>query len=407
MLRTQGQKVNPSVSSKDWSWAFWPAVPLYPFGRRRTLRQEVVKDRVWTFDQLQGILYTTVPIRMTVVRLEAGGLLVYAPVAPTPECIRLVKELVAEHGDVMYIILPTTSGLEHKVFVGPFARHFSNALVFVAPNQWSFPLNLPLTWLGFPRGRTEVLPDSSGDAPFAREFDYAVLDINLGRGSFGEVALFHKRTRTLLVTDSVLAVPEDPPAVVQLEPYPLLFHAKDSASDVVEDNLVNRRKGWQRISLFAFYFRPSALEMVSLWRMLGDAFKASDRSSKAYFGLFPFKWKDGWKRSFDALRGDGRLFVAPILQTLILSQAPRMVLDWADKVAKWDFQRIIPCHFDSPIDAGPRQFRQAFAFLEQPVGGVGSLRKEYPLPQEDFEFLRGMEETLTKMGIAKPPREKV
>jgi len=56
------------------------------------------------------------------------------------------QELVAEHGDVSYIILPTVSGLEHKVFVGPF-RCFPHALVFVAPNQWSFPLNLPLSWL--------------------------------------------------------------------------------------------------------------------------------------------------------------------------------------------------------------------------------------------------------------------
>jgi len=25
------------------------------------------------------------------------------------------------------------------------------------------------------------------------------------------------------------------------------------------------------------------------------------------------------------------------------------------------FQQIIPCHFDSPIEVGPHQFRQAFA----------------------------------------------
>ena len=118
------------VRSKDWSWHFWPAVPIHPFGQRRTLRQEVVKDRIWTFDQIQGVFYAVVPIRMTVVRLDSGGLFVYAPVAPTPECVRLVKELVAKYGDVKYIILPTASGLEHKVFVGPFARHFPLAQVF-------------------------------------------------------------------------------------------------------------------------------------------------------------------------------------------------------------------------------------------------------------------------------------
>jgi hypothetical protein len=188
---TQEQSIRPG----DFTWHFWPALPLYPYGTRRTLRKEVVKDTIWTFDQVQGILYAVVPIRMTVVKLKAGGLLIYAPVAPTGECIRLVKELVARYGDVKYIILPTLSGLEHKIFVGPFARCFPNAEVFVAPNQWSFPVNLPLSWLGFPTKRTRILPEDSTEAPFGDEFDYEVLYINLGRGSFGEVALFHKRSR--------------------------------------------------------------------------------------------------------------------------------------------------------------------------------------------------------------------
>jgi Domain of unknown function (DUF4336) len=192
---------------KEWEWPFWPAVPLYPYGQRRTLRTEVVPNTVWTFDQVQGILHVVVPIRMTVVKLEAGGLLVYAPVAPTPECIQLMQELVAVHGDVKYIILPTVSGIEHKVFVGPFARRFLAATVFVAPNQWSFPLNLPLSWLGLPSRRTQVLPDDSSTAPFASEFDYAVLGpIGLGLGAFAEAAFFHRRSRTLLVTDTVLSI---------------------------------------------------------------------------------------------------------------------------------------------------------------------------------------------------------
>lgn len=404
---TQGQ---PRIHPKDWSWPFWLAMPLYPYGKRRTLRTEVVKDTVWTFDQLQGVIYVVVPIRMTVVKLDEGGLLVYAPVAPTPECIRLVKELVAQHGDVKYIILPTISGLEHKVFVGPFARRFPLAQVFVAPNQWSFPLNLPLSWLGLPQRRTQVLPEDSAKAPFALEFDYAMLGpIELGPGRFEEVAFFHKRSHTLLVTDSVLSVPDEPPAIVQLDPYPLLFHAKDSAFDVVEDSEIIRRKGWQRISLFAFYFQPSALEAIEMGQSIRNALKAPDRSRKAYFGWFPFKWKDDWKQSFDALRGGGRLFVAPILQTLILNRSPLETLDWADKVASWNFHRIIPCHLDSPIEASPRQFRQAFAFLEKkPRVGEAVIESEsQPLPEQDFRLLRELDENLTRFRITPPPKEKV
>ncbi|MEM9154118.1 MAG: DUF4336 domain-containing protein, partial [Cyanobacteria bacterium P01_F01_bin.33] len=208
--------------SSEWAWPFWPAVPLYPYGQRRTLRFEIVKDWVWSFEQLQGILHVIVPIRMTVVRLATGGLLVYAPVAPTPECLRWVRELVQEYGDVKYIILPTVSGIEHKIFVGPFARRFPHAEVFVAPHQWSFPLNLPLSWLGLPSRRTQVLPEDSSSTPFFDDFDYAILGpISLGLGPFVEVAFFHKRSRTLLLTDTIVSIPDEPPEIVQLQPYAL------------------------------------------------------------------------------------------------------------------------------------------------------------------------------------------
>ncbi|MDZ8187398.1 MAG: DUF4336 domain-containing protein [Nostoc sp. ChiSLP02] len=397
----QEQGMYSLSQSKDWSWPFWAAVPFYPYSKRRTLRQEIVKETIWTFDQLHGILYTIVPIRMTVVKLAAGGFLVYAPVAPTTECVRLVNELVAKYGEVKYIILPTSSGLEHKVFVGPFSRRFPQAQVFIAPHQWSFPFNLPLSWLGFPQKRTQELPEDSSLAPFADEFDYAILDIDLGRGSFAEVALFHKRSRTLLVTDSIISLPEDPPQILQLDPYPLLFHARDNALEAMADNEDNRRKGWQRISLFALYFRPSAVEVTSILQMFRDAFKAPQRSRKTYFGLFPFRWQENWKQTFDVLRGQGRPFVAPILQILILPQAPRQVFDWADTVANWDFQQIIPCHFDSLIQTNPRQFRQAFAFLEKNPSESQSLL------EADLRFIRELEVSLVKRGIATPAKDKV
>ena len=138
---------------------------------------------------MQGVFYVVVPICMRVVKLENGGLLVCTPVALRGEYIRLVNELVAEHGDVKYIILPTISGIEHKVFVGPFARCFPTAQVFVAPEQWSCPVNSPLSWLGLPGKRTQVLSEDSQKTPFADEFDYGILQaITLSPGKFAEVA---------------------------------------------------------------------------------------------------------------------------------------------------------------------------------------------------------------------------
>ncbi|WP_370539415.1 DUF4336 domain-containing protein [Anabaena sp. FACHB-1250] len=396
------------IHAQDFSWQFWPVVPIYPYGQRRTIRKEVIKDTIWTFDQLQGIFYVVVPIRMTVIKLEKGGLLVYAPVAPTGECTRLLNELVTKHGDIKYIILPTISGIEHKVFVGPFARRFPNAQIFVAPGQWSFPLNLPLSWLGLPDKRTRILPENSQEAPFAEDFDYAILGpIDLGLGKFAEVAFFHKRSHTLLVTDTIVSVPAEPPAIVQLDPYPLLYHAKDQAFDMVLDTPANRLKGWQRVTLFAFYFSPSTLKVPTWSQIWRDAQKAPERSKKAYFGLFPFQWRENWQDSFDILRGNGRIFVAPILQRLILNRAPQETINWADKVASWDFQWLIPCHFDAPIKAEPQQFRQAFGFLEtQPLGGFVS-SNSYLLPEDDFKLLRDIDAGLNKLGIVPPARERV
>lgn len=396
------------IEEKDFSWRFWFTLPLYPYGERRTIRQEVVRDTIWTFDQIQGILYVIVPIRMTVVKLAEGGLLIYAPVAPTRECIQLVNELVAEHGDVKYIILPTISGLEHKIFVGPFARYFPQAQVFIAPNQWSFPLNLPLSWLGLPRKRTQVLPEDSSKAPFGKEFQYAILSpINLGLGWFGEVAFFHKRSQTLLVTDTIVSIPENPPPIILLDPYPLLFHARDNAFEILADTHANRRKGWQRIALFAMYFRPSVLADIKWGKVLKNALKAPDRSRKAYFGLFPFQWQPNWQQSFERLRGNGRLLVAPVLQTLILNRAPKETIAWANQVASWDFHRIIPCHFDAPITVQTYQFRHAFTFLEkQPDFGLFS-SSSYPLPAEDFQILMEIDAGLNKTRLVPPAQNKI
>ncbi len=401
------------------TWKYWFTVPIYPFGQRRTLRRELIPGEVWAFEQVQGILYVVTPIRMTVVRLAGsnretgglatgglatGGLLVYAPVAPTEECLALLRELEDQYGAVQYIILPTVSGLEHKVFVGPFARCFPQAMVYVAPHQWSFPLNLPLSWLGLPGNRTHRLPENTQIVPFADEVDYALLGpIDLGLGPFEEVAMFHRRSRTLLVTDTVVSVPEQPPEIIAAEAGALLFHARDHALDVVVDTPTNRLKGWQRIALFSFYFRPSAADIAGLVAVFQAAAQAPDRSRRNYFGLFPFQWRSDWRQSFEALRGEGRLFVAPILQRLIMNRDPQQVIDWADRVAQWGFEQIVPCHLAAPVVASPQDFRAAFAFLEKQPLQAG----DFPLPEADFQLLRELEDGLNRARITPPAREKV
>ncbi len=382
------------------AWPFWPVVPLYPYGQRPTLRREVVKDTVWTFEQFQGIFYVVVPIRMTVVRLHPEGLLVYSPVAPTRQCITLMRELEQCYGPVRYIILSTVTGIEHKVFVGPFARQFRQAQVYVTPHQWSFPLNLPLSWLGLPGDRTQLLPSVSSQAPFADQVDYATLQpIALGLGPFGETACFHRASRTLMVTDAVVSIPSDPPAILQIDPYPLLFHARDRPDDPIVDSPAHRRKGWQRIALFAFYFRPSTLTVANLREMVVEARQASDRSRQNYFGLYPFRWQPDWQDSFQALHRQGQISVAPILKTLIFNRDPEAVLTWAKQMATWQFEQIIPAHLDAPIKANPQQLLAAFDFLRAESASATGLAS---LAAADTQLLRDIDRALINSGIAQP-----
>lgn len=356
-----------TVTKGDRNWPLWPVVPLYPYGQRRTLRREIIPNQLWLFEQVQGIFYVVVPIRMSVIKLKAGGLLVFSPVAPTRECVALVRELEARHGAVKYVIVPTVTGLEHKYFAGPFAQKFKASQVYLAPNQWSFPVDLPLSWLGFPAKRTHILPVDPSETPFYDEFDYATVGpIELSVKPYTEVAFFHRETRSLLTLDAVLSISLDPPAVVAQDPYPLLFHARDSAEESIEDTLENRRKGWARIVLFTFYFQPDALQVPPVSSIFKSAMRSPDRSRKNYFGLYPFEWADNWVHSFETLRTDGRLMVAPVLQTLIFNRGPEAVLDWVDCMAQWAFTQIIPCHFSAPIEATAKDLRQAFKFLKQP-----------------------------------------
>ncbi len=401
-MSNASSRLSNRPKSRDNAWPLWPIVPIYPYGHRRTLRREIVPGKLWTFDQVQGIFYVVVPIRMTVIKLVAGGLFVFSPVAPTRECLRLVRELEAEHGEVKYVVLPTVTGVEHKYFAGPFAQKFKRSQVYIAPNQWSFPLDLPMSWLGFPAKRTHVLSDKPSETPFYDEFDYAIVGpIKLNFKPYTEVAFYHRETRSLLAVDTVLSIPVEPPEVVVQNPFPLIFHARDRGSDPLQDTPENRLKGWARIALFTFYFQPSTLEVPTLGKAIKEAKNASDRSKKNYFGIYPFQWRENWYDSFKRLRQDGRLLVAPILQTLIFNRDPGQVLAWADKISQWDFNQVIPCHFSAPVKATPTEFRRAFDFLTRPNAQNWS-GFEHPVPMADLETLWQIDRRLQK-AVTPPP----
>ena len=80
-------------------------------------------------------------------------------------------------------------------------------------------------------------------------------------GAFSESVFRHKESKTLIVTDTVLEVTEEVPEICELEPSPLLYHARDTINQIVEDTPEMRKIGWRRVALFGLFFTPSAIDI--------------------------------------------------------------------------------------------------------------------------------------------------
>uniref|UniRef100_A0A0E0PPV5 Uncharacterized protein n=1 Tax=Oryza rufipogon TaxID=4529 RepID=A0A0E0PPV5_ORYRU len=349
--------------------------PLGPFLTRRTIRTEAVKGRIWLFEQEQALGFSSVSTntRMTVIKLKSGGLW-------------LLKELDAP---VEHIVLPTFA-YEHKVFFGPFTRKFPRAQIWVAPRQWSWPINLPLEFFGI--FRAKPLQDEDDDTPWAGEIEQKMLSSpEVGIGPYVEVAFYHKPSRTLLVTDAVIFVPRQPPECISKESLlasaknglavKILSKGKEVPDEPVVDNKLNRQKGWERMVLQILFLGPSNL-------------------------LEP-------NASFAQM--SQKLIVSPIVKTLVFSKVPEKVRDWVDRIAAdWPFRRIIPAHFAAPINANRSDFLAAFAFLDEflpersPASPGLSLlfaslmgKAASYFPPDDMKTLSSLDEFLVSVGAVK------
>jgi len=369
-----------------------------------------VAPGVFAFDQLIGIYYVHVPIRMSVVAVHQNndnsknrGLVVYAPIAPTKECLSLMQELIDEYGPVRDIILPSVA-VEHKVNAGPFARAYPEANFYVTDRQYSFPLDLPNSFLGLPPW-TKPLPRSSigsdiwgGEEGEDAELEHEVLTVKPGIGSmFQDVALYHKPSETLLICDTVFAVTEEPPRIlIEEEEYTraLLFHARDSKDEIVEDTPDNRRKGWRRIVLlFDFFFPGSGRGDLGFGPVL-DALR-TPLYKDGWGGWRPFSWGDDEVKDFEVFSAKGKPLVFPIVQ-IILSRGPDELQRWLRVVTSWKFQRVVPMHLDATISITPTEFEAAFLFLKSDYNQVRFC-------DEDVEFLRKAEEGPLNFSVYKTP----
>eukprot|EP00193_Tetraselmis_chui_P009996 CAMPEP_0177784900 /NCGR_PEP_ID=MMETSP0491_2-20121128/19983_1 /TAXON_ID=63592 /ORGANISM="Tetraselmis chuii, Strain PLY429" /LENGTH=352 /DNA_ID=CAMNT_0019305769 /DNA_START=204 /DNA_END=1264 /DNA_ORIENTATION=+ len=352
--------------------------------------------------------------------------------------------------------------------MGPFCRRFPKAQHWVTPGQWSWPINLPIAFFGVLKAKTLgkdeapweedidmkilnppslgscQLSSSSSDVEAMRVNDLPILgQIDREAGhlidtlcaavgtvgladyvGFPEVAFFHKRSRSLLLTDSIVYVPTDPPEVIRSEN--LLDAATDNLIvrlsmklvsgvdiseyqlvDQVEDNAASRRKGWQRMALQVLFFGPE------------DIYRPES--------------------SFRAV--SNKIVVSPIVRKLVYNKIPTAVREWVDSIASdWNFRQVIPCHFAGPVPCSPREFRKAYEWLEaefvEQAGGTAPSKQVdkaspptkgpellawlsaiapkaqkrpgsayFSFPEADMKLLNGLNDLLLKFGVFKVPSQ--
>nr|YP_009531074.1 hypothetical protein PMNZ_848 [Paulinella micropora]AXY63763.1 hypothetical protein PMNZ_848 [Paulinella micropora] len=379
-----------TLLEKKQNWRWWFLLPLYPYERRRTLVRELIPNQVWSFEQLQGLLYVAVPIRMTVIRLSKG-LMLYCPIAPTIEVVEALAILEKQYGPVITLVLPTASGLEHKVSLPALSRAFPNAQIWVCPGQWSFPLQLPLRWVGIASKRTRILMEDN--TPHNNEIDwYSLGPLDLGVGRFQEICCFHKASGTLLLTDSLVGISSKPPEIFDLDPTPLLFHGREYGDELLMDSSEVRKKGWARMVLFASYLRPELLEIRSFTQVVLHSLRSGLRHPHIHFGLYPFAWQANWCEIIDTIMADEipKLQVAPVLERLVFPRARSIFLDWLDQLQKINnLVMLVPAHYHAPIPCCSSDIAE----LRDQI-----TKRVWATDKESWSFLASLDRTLFKLG---------
>lgn len=119
--------------------------------------------------------------RMTVVRLVNGKLLVHSPISLDDELAKAVDAL----GEVAYVVAPNRM---HHLFFGPCAERYRHAKTFGPPGLAEKMPGLRID---------SVLRDEAPDE-WAFEIEQVVVH---GAPKMSEVVLYHKPTKTLIVSD--------------------------------------------------------------------------------------------------------------------------------------------------------------------------------------------------------------
>ena len=149
-----------------------------------------VCEGVWIVDSgPQQVLGLSVPVRMTVVRLQDGGLWLHSPTKHTPQLQAALEAL----GPVRHLVAPDTA---HWAHVSPWRKAVPGAALWAAPGVAERARGQ-----GVDLGRATALGEQPPET-WEGEMDQAMLTAP----GFVEVAFLHRPSRTLVLTDTVQAM---------------------------------------------------------------------------------------------------------------------------------------------------------------------------------------------------------
>jgi hypothetical protein len=209
-------------------------------------------------------------------------------------------------------------------------------------------------------------------------FDMATLCVELpaNAGPVSEVAFVHKATNTLVVTDAVICVPDVSADVSKVTESPPTFPLQPifSTYDKFDESTLNNPTFWARTVLQAV-FLPLRVE-------------SNDPEKEVYPG-------------FEAIKN--RLVRAPILRSFDDARAPDSVREWVKDIASLQrFDRIITGHFASPINAGPKLFTEAFAYLDGDASTEKLRSTLPPIACKDWSTLNSLNDVIDNNKLGAP-----
>jgi len=148
-----------------------------------------VADGIWIVDS--GPLKPTgvpLPVRMTVLRLSGGGLLLHSPTPFSRSLLGAIEAL----GPIEHLLAPSFG---HWTFVADWQRACPGA------TTWAVPKLAKRPQVRKSRLRIDRELDGRDLHPWGEEIEHVVVP---GAAGFREAALFHRPSRTLVLTDLVV-----------------------------------------------------------------------------------------------------------------------------------------------------------------------------------------------------------